>query len=121
MMLSLFTIGGLQGCAAIISGSNQKVFFTSNVDGAKVTQNLDSIGVTNTQLIIQREKIDNLYTVSKEGCIDTSFVLKEKFNYLCYLDILNPFALAIDYAFGSQFKTDNVIYIPLRCDSANIK
>ena len=122
-LILLFTailVVGLQSCATMISGSRQKVEIKSNVDDAVIYQNYDSIGVTNSILKVDRFKFDNMYTITKEGCYDTTFVMTQNFNLWCLTDIINPLALLVDYSIGAQYKTENELFIPLRCDSTNI-
>jgi hypothetical protein len=117
--LILITIAAftLQGCAAIISGSHQKVTIHTNTKDGVIYQNFEKIGFANQEVKIKRNKIDNMYTISAEGCRDTSFVLEENFNWVCWFDVINPLGLALDYSLGSQYKTNDSLYIEMDCDS----
>lgn len=103
-------------CAYVISGSKQKVTFTSNATNATVYMNYDSIGTTNEAIKLPRHNLDNIYTISADECIDTSFTLVQKFNAWCYLDVVNPLFLLIDFGQGVQFKTDKAVEINLNCN-----
>lgn len=114
----------LQSCGLMISGKNQGVTFKTNVDGADVYSNLDNIGKTNMELAIPRMDLIKLYTIKKEGCRDTAFVLPIHSNYVVLLDVLFtgiPYIGSIpqmyDYAYGANIKTDDIIVIELDCDS----
>jgi len=114
----------LQSCGLMISGSKQGVTFKTNVDKGDVYSNLDNIGKTNVELEIPRTDLNKLYTIKKDGCRDTSFVLPIKENYVVLLDIpftaisfIGSIPTMYDYAYDTNKKTNDVIVIELDCDS----
>jgi hypothetical protein len=105
----------IQSCAAIISGARQEVNFKSNIDGARVLTNFDTIGYTNMAINVPRRCLNQMFTITKEGCIDTSFVLETRYNYLVSLDGFLIVAPIVDFFMSADVKTDSEIYIPLTC------
>lgn len=103
-------------CAVIFSGSTQEIKICSNAKDARIYSNFDHVGYTNKQFELKRSDIPKMYTIKKEGCRDTSFVLNERFNKLCYLDVLIPYFYAFDLAVETHRKTDDSIYIQMICD-----
>lgn len=106
----------------MITGSKQKVTFETNApDGGQVYANFDYVGNTDTEFKLKRSDIPKMYTITAEGCKDTSFVIPQKFNHAVWADVLFPYAIIFDYAYDVQQKTDKVIKIDLDCsDSTNV-
>ena len=109
-----------QSCALMISGAKQEVTFKSNTDGARVFSNYESIGYTNQEIKIPRSNLNQMYTISKDGCRDTSFILPLKSNYLVLIDaiggiLLVNMPLVFDYIWDVDVKTDKIIQIDLDC------
>ncbi|MEO9531917.1 MAG: hypothetical protein ABJG68_15805 [Crocinitomicaceae bacterium] len=105
----------LQSCAVLISGSKQKVTFKTNVEKAQVYANFDYVGESNEEINLYRRNIPKMYTISAEGCKDTSFVLNEQFNKWCYLDVIIPYFYTFDLALEVHRKTDDTVKIDLDC------
>mgnify|MGYP001573565704 CR=1 FL=1 len=108
-----------QSCALMISGAKQEVTFKSNTDGARVFSNYESIGYTNQEIKIPRGNLNQMYTISKEGCLDTSFVLPLQTNWLVMIDLLGfplfNLPIVYDYIWDVNIKTDEIIQIDLDC------
>jgi hypothetical protein len=104
-----------QSCALMISGANQKITFESETEGATVLVNNDSLGVTNEEVKIPRAYLYGYYTVSKEGCRDTSFSLPIQSNWLTLIDAPLVLPLLFDYAYRVDVKTEKIIKIDLDC------
>lgn len=102
----------------MISGTKQKVTFETNApNGGKVYANFDYVGDTDKEFKLQRANIPKMYTIKAEGCRDTSIVIPQKFNNVCWADVLFPVALMIDYGFDVHKSTDKVIKVELDCGS----
>lgn len=108
------------GCATIFNGSYQEVTFKSEYE-ADVWSNMEKIGTTNQPILIKRSELDNLYRVSKEGCVTTELELPLKTTWGYWVNL--PFVAVaigllpayIDAAYDNHIATEKEIEVKLDC------
>ena len=96
----------LTSCASILSGKQQDFTVNSNVSGAKITLNGQSIGTTPYVGKIARSKEGAILEVSKPGYATKKYALKTKVNGFFWVNILSGgvFGSSTDYSTGAMFE-----------------
>jgi hypothetical protein len=85
------------GCASIVSGSTQKLHFTSEPSGAEVVFRENVLGTTPTDIVLKRGK-KHAIVLRKEGYADATLDLKTRTNPTIWLN-------ACFLSYGALFST----------------
>ena len=94
----------LSGCGTIFTGSSDIISFKSNPSDATVYINGVDRGQTPTDVKVKRKLGESYAVLKKTGYEDKTLVLEQELNGVCFLNLLNVLAWAIDAATGSAMK-----------------
>jgi PEGA domain len=93
------------GCASIISGTTQLISVNSNVDGAQVVMNGQTLGKTPLTTQVKRGEQGTL-TVEADGYTPFTFALNKKINNVFWVNIFcgGLFGSSTDYSTGAMYE-----------------
>ena len=119
VVISIF----INGCATILTGSTDSVYFDSDPDGAKILIDGLKVGKTPTTLTLKRPGFsDKEVLMQLEGYEDRRFILQKEFNAIAILNFAGWVGWLVDIGTGSVFKYSRKDYaLDLEPKAYNIK
>lgn len=96
----------LQSCATIFTGSRDRIYFKTNVEGASVVKDGNTLCKTPCSALVKRSLSSQEVEISKEG-YETKYVpLQKSFNAVSILNLLDIIFWGIDLLTGAVIKYD---------------
>ena len=100
-----------QSCATILTGTKDRIHFSSNPEGAKVQLNGIDKGETPVDVRVQRKLGDPpIVILKKEGYENRTFELEQSFNAVAVLNLFGILGWAIDLLSGAIMKYSPKFY-----------
>ena len=106
ILLSIVVISVfINGCATILTGSTDMVYFDSDPEGAKILIDGLKVGKTPATLTLKRPGFsDKEVLMQLEGYEDRRFILQKEFNAIAILNFGGLVGWFVDIGTGSVFK-----------------
>lgn len=126
LVMIVFVISFLTGCATIANGSNQNIFVNSEPDSATIFVNNVQYGITPSTIPIDRDKESVVVTIEKQGYETNECVLNSSMNGWVFGNLLfgGIPGFLIDMIGGSayEFSPDdiNIILEPIEQNKKQI-
>lgn len=110
LFIAVIGIVCLSSCATILTGTRDRVHFRSNVEGATVSKDGNSLCKTPCSVKIKRKLNGADIEVSKEGYETKMISLETSFNAVSAINLLSAFGWAIDLISGAVVRYDPRTY-----------
>lgn len=98
------------GCATLISGTHERIYFNTQPEGAKVVINGVTEGTTPANIKVKKKVSTTFVTFKKEGYKDEKIILEKKLDLIYYFNIIGIVGFAIDPLSGAMYKYDKAFY-----------
>lgn len=108
--IALIGIVCLSSCATILTGTRDRVYFKSNVEGAAVTKDGNLLGKTPCSAKIKRKLNGADIEISKEGYETKMLSLETSFNAVSVINLLSWVGWGIDLLSGAIVRYDPRTY-----------
>jgi hypothetical protein len=100
----------LSSCATIFTGTHDQIYFKSNVEGATVSKDGNTLCKTPCSVSMKRSLNSVSVEVAKDGYESKVVTLEKGFNAVSIINLFNIVFWGIDLATGSASKYDRKSY-----------
>jgi PEGA domain len=121
--IAVIGIVSLSSCATILSGTRDRIYFKTNVEGATVAKDGNDLCQTPCSVKIKRKLSGADVEIRKEGYESKVVSLETNFNALSVINLLSVVGWAVDLVSGAvvhyEHKTYNVELSKAKTASSN--